>query len=118
MWRFDATSLLLMMISASKTDALDESEREPQNLPRWLMRSRLTAYQESGRFSRPRLITERSLYCGVKSCQEWSLMKIRKKKARRSRFRERSMAAKKRNEHPPPSTNSSRDHMKPCENIH
>src|SRR2546427_8142166 len=74
MWRFDATSLLLMMISASKTDALDESEREPQNLPRWLMRSRLTAYQESGRFSRPRLITERSLYCGVKNCQEWSLM--------------------------------------------
>src|SRR5713101_2898619 len=74
MWRFDATLLLLTTISASKTDALDESEREPQNLPRWLMRSRLTAYRGSRRFSRPQLITERSLYCAVKSCPEWSPM--------------------------------------------
>src|SRR5467141_2221415 len=74
MWRFDATSPLLMMISASKTDALDESEREPQNLPRWLMRSRLTAYQGSRQFSRPQLITERSSCCAEKSCQEWSPM--------------------------------------------
>src|SRR6267378_5232307 len=74
MWRFDATSPLLMMISASKTDALDESEREPQNLPRSLMRSRLTAYQGSRQFSRQQLITERSLYYGVKGCQEWSPM--------------------------------------------
>src|SRR5713101_6601987 len=73
MWRFDATLLLLMTISASKTDAPDESEREPQNLPRWLMRSRLTAYQGSRQFSRPQLIIERSLCCGVKSSQEWSL---------------------------------------------
>src|SRR6266852_7363758 len=74
MWRFDATSPLLMMISASKTDALDESEREPQNLLRWLMRSRLTAYQGSRQFSRPQLIIERSLCCGVKSSREWCPM--------------------------------------------
>src|SRR6266704_4390904 len=72
MWRFDATLPPLMMISASKTDAMDESEREPQNSPRWLMRSRLTAYQGSRQFSRPQLITERSLYCGAKSSQEWN----------------------------------------------
>src|SRR5713101_5085791 len=112
MSRFDATSPPLMMISALKTDAPDESEREPQDLPRWLTRSRLTACPVSRRFSRPQLITERSWYCGARSYHEWCLMWTRKRKVRRSRFQKHLMEAKRRNEHLPQLMNSSKDRMK------
>src|SRR5713101_815216 len=48
--------------------------REPQNLPRWLMRSRSMAYPASRRFSRPQLIIERSWYYGARSYPEWYRM--------------------------------------------
>src|SRR4029077_15078397 len=116
MWRFDAISPLLTMISALRIDALAESEREPQNLPRWLMRSRLMVCQELRQSSRPQLITEPFLCCAAKNSREWSLIQIQKKKVQRSPSREHSMGARKRNGHLPQSMNSSKDHMRHCEN--
>jgi len=44
------------------------------------------------------------------------ILKVEKKKVQRSPSREHSMGARKRNGHLPQSMNSSKDHMRHCEN--